>query len=155
MRNTAKHGLKGLTTIELVIAVFLLLVLMGVISAIQGRVLAAKGAHTVIEMEAILDSARQFYLQNSRWPNNLTELQSVLPKIPLNNVFGNPYNVTPNGATFTVNTRVPYRSVNAVRNGRFIVVQDTGSADLIQLFSTIPIDTKIGRLLYEKPRGIY
>ena len=159
MRNTAKHDRMGLTTVELVIAVFLLLFLMGIISAVQGRVQAAKGAHTIIEMESILDSARQFYLQNNRWPNNMTEVRTFLPNISLNaggvafNIFGNPYNVAPNGVTFTVNTVVPYKSVNAIRSGRFIVVKDNGSADLIQLFSTIPMNTKIGRLQYEKNWG--
>jgi len=150
MRNTAKYSQTGFSLTELVIAVFLLFFLIGIVSAVQGRILGAKGARTMIEMEAILDSARQFYSQNNRWPNNMTELRTFWPRIQANNVFGNPYNVAPMGGTFTVNTVVPYKSVNVIKSGRFVVISDTGLANLIQLSSSIPMNTKIGRLQYEQ-----
>jgi len=150
IRNTAKHGCRGFSLLELTIAVFLMLFLLGIVSAVKGRILAAQGARTRIEMEAILDAARQFYLQNNRWPNNITELKTFLPNIPTNNVFGNVYNVAPNGGIFMVNTVAPYKSLNVIKNGRFVVVSDTGTANLIQLSSTIPMNTKMGRLRYEQ-----
>ena len=150
MRNTAIHNNHGFSLLELCIAVFLVFFFMGVISAVKGRVIAAQGAHTITEMQSILDGARQFFLSNNRWPNNMTELKTMLPNIPTNNLFGNTYNLTPNGTTFKVTTIVPYNSANIIKDGRFAVISDTGSANLIQLTTTIPMDTKIGRLQYEQ-----
>ena len=152
MRNRAILNKRGFSLLEVSIALFLLLFFVGVISAVQGRVVAAQGAHTMVEMQTILDSARQFYLQNNRWPNSMTELQTFWPKIKTNNVFGNPYNVATSvsGSTFTVNTVVPYKSMNVIKSGRFVVISDTGSANLVQLSATLPMDTKIGWLQYEQ-----
>ena len=150
MRNTAIHNNHGFSLLELCIAVFLVFFFMGVISAVKGRVIAAQGAHTITEMQSILDGARQFFLSNNRWPNNVIELRTVLPNIPTNNLFGNVYSITPNGTIFVVTTVVPYKSVNITKDGRFAVISDTGSANLIQFTTTIPMDNRIGRLQYEQ-----
>ena len=147
-RNTAINNFSGFSLLELVIAVFLIAVLFGILPVAQGRITAAKGARTVIEMQAILDAAQQFYSQNNRWPNDMTELKTFLPRISANNVFGNVYNVIPNGGIYTVNTIVPYKSVNVIKNGRFVVISDTGTANLVQMSSPIPMNTKTGRMQY-------
>ncbi len=150
MRNTAIHNKSGYSLLELSIAVFLMLLLFGIIPVAQGRILAARGARTIIEMQAVLDSAKRFYIQNNRWPADTDELKTFLPDYSIKNVFGNDYNLVPNGAIYSINTIVPYKSVNVIKNGRFVVISDTGSANLIQLSTTIPMGNKIGRLQYEK-----
>jgi len=150
MRNRAIHNKRGFSLVEISIALFLVFFLVGIVMAAKGRIVAAQGAHTITEMQSILDGARQFYLQNNRWPNNIAEVQTFLPKIPTNNLFGNAYNVSPSGNVFMVNTIVPYNSINTMRDGRFVVISNTGSANLVQLSTTIPMDNKIGRLQYEQ-----
>ena len=54
------------------------------------------------------------------------------------------------GSTFTVNTVVPYKSMNVIKSGRFVVISNTGSANLVQLSATLPMDTKIGWLQYDQ-----
>ena len=153
MRNTAIHNNRVFSLVEIAIAMIISLCLISIISAAKGRIVAAQGAHTITEMQSILEGARQFFLLNNRWPNNMTELRTSLPKIAVNNLFGNAYNVVPSGDVFYVNTIVPYNSVNLIKDGRFAVISNTGSASLVQLSTTIPMDTKIGRLQYEQAWG--
>jgi len=150
MRNTAIHNSRGFSVLELTIAVFLLFFIFAITTAVKGRVTAAQGVRTMIEMQAILDAARQYYLANNQWPNTMAQLKTLLPNIQANNVFGNVYNLVPNGNVFTVNTVVPYKSVNAIESGRFVALSDTGSANLVQLSTPIPMNSQIGRLQYEQ-----
>ena len=150
MRNMAILNKSGFSLLEICIAMFLLLFFVGVISAVQGRIVAARGAKTMTEMQSILDAARQYYTINNAWPTSIAQVQTVLANVPTNNVFGNVYTIGTAGNSFYVSTIVPTKSVNAIKDGRFAVISNIGVNETITLSTTIPIDTKTGRLQYEK-----
>ena len=152
MRNMAILNKNGFSLLEVSIAMFLLLFFVGVISAVQGRIVAARGAKTVTEMQSILEAAREYYITQNppAWPTTLIQIQTVFTNVPTNNVFGNAYTIGTTGNSFFVSTVVPANSVNAIKDGRFAVVLNVGANETINLSTTIPMDTKIGRLQYEQ-----
>ncbi len=143
-------GKDGFSLLEVSIAMFLLLFFVGVISAVQGRIVAAQGAKTMTEMQSILDAARQYYTINNTWPTTIVQIQTVLTNAPTNNVFGNAYTIGTSGNSFNVSSSAPVNSVNAIKDGRVAIISNVGVNETITLSTTIPIDTKIGRLQYEQ-----
>lgn len=158
MRSMARRNNYGFTYLELSIAVLLLSILLGIVSATKGRIAAAQGERTVTEMQSILTAAREYYPQNSNtWPSTMSQLQTFLPNIVINaagnasNVFGYQYVLVNNGATFAVQTKVPSKSTNLIRRGSLAsILNDDGVSSNIQCVTTSPVDTSVGRLQYEK-----
>ena len=162
MRSMARCNNYGFTYLELSIAVLLLSILLGIVSATKGRIAAAQGERTVTEMQSILTAAREYYPQNSNtWPSTMSQLQTFLPNIVINvagnasNVFGYQYVLVNNGATFAVQTKVPSKSTNLIRGGSLAsILNDDGVSSNIQCVTTSPVDTSVGRLQYEKTHTI-
>ena len=162
MRSMARRNNYGFTYLELSIAVLLLSILLGIVSATKGRIAAAQGERTVTEMQSILTAAREYYPQNSNtWPSTMSQLQTFLPNIVINaagnasNVFGYQYVLVNNGATFAVQTKVPSKATNLIREGSFAsILNNDGVTSNIQCVTTSPFDTSVGRLQYAKTHPI-
>ena len=162
MRSMARFNNYGFSCIELAIAMLLVILLMGIVSAVKGRLAAAQGERTVTEMQGILNAAREYYSQNNNtWPSTMTQLQTFIPHIIVNaagnanNVFGNQYVLVNSGSTFAVQTTVPSKVTNLIKGGSLAsILSDNGVTSNIQCVTITPIDSSVGRLQYDKKYSI-
>lgn len=162
MRSMARLNNYGFSFIELAIAMLLVILLMGIVSAVKGRLAAAQGERTVTEIQGILNAAREYYSQNNNtWPSTMAQLQTFIPHIVVNaagnanNIFGNQYVLVNNGSTFAVQTTVPSKATNLIKGGSFAsILNDNGVSSNIQCTTTAPIDASVGRIQYDEKHSI-
>ena len=126
MRVNTSTNNKAFSLLEMTVVVIILTILASAAIPVMSRAFFEKaGTKTALDMSAIEEAARAYYVDNNRWPDNsnysspIAALQAgnYLPQSwRVINPFKYSYNASSNGSTFTVSTYLPKDGEGIVQN---------------------------------------
>ncbi len=141
-----KQKMGGFSLLELTVVLIIMTILLSaVIPQFINGYLEKAANKTALDISAIQEAGRAFYISNNHWPSNIAELQSgnFLPGSwdainPFGNSSGNPsnysYNFSSNSSLLTVNTTVPLSALPIIQN-LLPVTYVTGNI----IYSSVPV----------------
>lgn len=129
---------RAFSLLELTVVIIILTILASAAIPVLSRAYIEKaGNKTALDMSAIQEAARAFYVDQNKWPDSISTLQSgnYLPSSwNKMNPFGSAYNSSSTGSTFIVNTIVPNTALAIIQN-----LLPTNWVSGTNIYSSVPV----------------
>ncbi len=120
------QGQKAFSLLEMTIVITIMSVILTIaVPSLYRAYVEKAGRKTALDISAIQEAARDFYINNNQWPNDSADATAMAALqagnyLPSNwnpvNPFGSPYTTASKGALFTVSTDVPVAAEPIIRN---------------------------------------